>query len=274
MNLAVAAGEQIHLYRPTELEEHSVLDAGVWSTCLAFSPDSRLLASSGRDGDVRVWAAETGELRVAIPAHKKGANAVAFDPTGTWLASAGNDGLVRVWDAGTGKLESEMIGGSFGIPAVIFTPDGQRLVIANGDIVRIRSVQDGRFVQTLRGVNSFFSLAISDGGNLLATGDSANTVMLWDEQTGEPLKQMAGHTGEATRPSGLVWRVTFSPDGKLLASAGGDGTVRIWDTASGRLLATLPGHTAAVTSLAFSPDARWLVSGGLDARVLIWSPVQ
>jgi WD40 repeat protein len=273
--LAVAAGEQIYLYSPFEFKERSALDAGVWSTDLQFSPDSRWLASSGRDGGLRVWEVGSGGLLTTIPAHKKGANAVAFDPTGRWLASAGNDGMVRVWDAASGAFETQMIGGSFGIPALAFTPDGQNLAIANGNVVRIRSMQDGRFVQTLRGGESSFScLAMADGSSLLATGDSANTITIWELDSGNALHQMTGHKGEVSRPSGLVWRVIFSPDGKLLASAGGDGTVRLWDAGSGEQLATLTGHRAAVTSLAFSPDARWLASGGLDARVLIWSVLE
>ena len=268
--LAISAGEKIHLVEAGTFKERLVLEPGVWMPALAISPEGPLLASGGRDGTVHLWDWMTGEMLQSIRAHKKGTNTVAFSLDGKLLASAGNDGMVRLWDAKTGELQTEMIGGSYGIPGVAFTPDGASLAIANGDVIRIRQLQTGRFVQTLRGNASFYCLAFTAGGQVLATGDSDNGVLLWDYPSGEIRFRLAAHAGERSRPAALIWRVAFSPDGRLLASAGGDQTVRLWEVAIGKLIVTLTRHSAAVTSLAFSPDGRWLATGGLDGTVLIW----
>jgi WD40 repeat protein len=270
--LAVVVGENIHLYEAGSFEERRILPAGVWSSGLAFSPDSRLLATSGRDGYVRLWDVASGEAIFSIPAHKKGANAVTFSPNGELLASAGNDGMVRLWDVATAKLQTEMIGGAYAIPALVFASDGLDLAIANGNVIRFRQVDSGRFTQTLRGESSFYSLDIAPDGQTLASGDNENVLRLWNIPGGDLLFELPSPKGNGPRSAALIWRVAYSPDGHLLASAGGDHMVRVWDTGSGKLLATLIEHTAAVTSLAFSPDGRWLATGGLDARVVLWRP--
>jgi WD40 repeat protein len=165
-----------------------------------------------------------------------------------------------------------MIGGAYAIPALAFTSDGLDLAIANGNIIRLRQVDSGRFSLTLRGESSFFSLAMAPDGQTLASGDSENTIWLWGIPGGEIRFKLPAPQDEEPHPASLVWRVAYSPDGRLLASAGRDGVVRVWDASSGELLATRIEHTAAVTSLSFSPDGRWLATGGLDAGVCLWRP--
>ncbi len=268
--LAVAAGEKIHLYRAGSHEERLILNPGVWTPGLAFSPDSRTLACGGRDGVVQLWDVASGDILFSMPAHKKGVNSVAFSPDGRMLASAGNDGMVRLWDSENGGPQGQMIGGAYAIPSVVFTQDSASLAIANGDIIRFRDVETQRFVLTLRGDSSFYSLALAPDGQFLASGDSNNTVLLWDLSTEKVSHSLQAHNGDVSRAAALIWRVAFCPDARLLVSAGGDQTVRVWDATTGQLLSTLIGHKAAVTSLAFSPDGRWLVTGGLDATVFVW----
>ena len=268
--LAVAAGERIHLYQTGSYLEYRVLEPHIWSPSIAFSPDGERLASAGRDGKVRIWDPAAGEALLEIQAHKKGCNAVAYSPKGDNLASAGNDGMVRIWDSSSGERLSEMIGGAFGIPDIAFLPDGSGLAIANGNIIRIRDVGTGRFVQTLRGEASFASVAIAPDGLSLAGAGSDSLLLLWDLPQGDIHYQLEDDQGKNGRPAGLIWQVAFSPDGSLLASAGGDGTLRLWNSSSGELVKIFDKATAAVTSLAFSPDGRWLASGGLDARVGIY----
>lgn len=269
-NLAAAAGETIYIRSLAGLIESDTLQAGVWSSGLAFSPDGKFLASAGRDGRLQIWESSTGQQLSSIQAHKKGVNCVAFSPDGRLLASGGNDGMVRLWDPITGESVGQIIGGTFSIPSLAFSLDGARVGIANGDIIRFRDTTTLRFTQTLNGDHHFFSLDISPNGAELAAGDSAGKVQIWDLSNGEKLGTFETEFKESRRSGGLIWQVAYSPDGLTLAAAAGDGSVWLWDTPSRKLLVRLEAHSLATTSVAFSPDGRWLATGGLDGALRLW----
>jgi len=285
--LAVSVGEDIHIYGVAGWERLRTIKIGAFTHSLAFSPDGGWLAAGSRDGFVRIWrTAELLDVRskiiqpaIVLDAHRKGANCVVFSPDSSLLVSGGNDAVARVWSLPGGGMVNEVVGGTFAIPSIAFTPDGASLAIVNGEVIRIRDILSGRIVGTLLAQDaSFYSVAISPDGHILAAGDNNNLVRLWDpalayrtgQETYPQALVLSGHDGKAGNYQALIWQLSFSPDGNLLASAGGDATVRLWDPANAELLATLRGHTEGVTSVAFSPDGTSLASGGLDATLRIW----
>jgi WD40 repeat protein len=75
------------------------LDGG---TDLAWHPDSKHLASAGRDTAVRVWDTATGKIVSEVGKGRGGQFkdwicAAAWSADGDWIAAADQAGAVQVW---------------------------------------------------------------------------------------------------------------------------------------------------------------------------------
>jgi WD40 repeat protein len=77
---------------------------------LQFSPDNRLLASSGLDGIIRIWNIDDlNDLPIEIREHESWVESVAFSPDGKNLLSTSNDGnLVFIWPVKAQNLAGEI----------------------------------------------------------------------------------------------------------------------------------------------------------------------
>ncbi len=126
----------------------------------------------------------------------------------------------------------------------------------------------GWSLQTTDGASS---LALRRDGKLLAVGDRAGTVTLFDTDGPRMLARIKPASGEV---ESLLLAIAFSPDGRDLAVGSQPGTISIWSVAQPtrpRLRLRLPGHKGLVTNLVFDAQGQRLASAtGTDPLVEVW----
>ncbi len=236
-------------------------------TCLAISPDGRLLATGTElcDDMVRLWRLPDGEALKAVEGHEDGVGCLAISPDGRLLASGGGEGMVWLWQLPGGRALSGPRRHANSVTGLAISPDGQVLASGSSDkMVRLWRLPDGEALKTLEGhTDSVRCLAISSDGRMLVSGGDDHAVWLWHLPDGAPLKVLRRHTSWVTC-------LAISPDGRLLVSGSADHTVRLWRLSDGAALRTLRGHTGGITCLAISPDGRLLASGSADHTVRLW----
>ena len=185
---------------------------------LCFSPDGRLLASTGADG-IRVWRLDTREL-VGFISTRQGVVSVAFSPDGTHLATAGGTG-VNLWDVHELKLRRAMTGAKNGISiSVAFSPDGGRLAGGGTDrIIRVWDVATGSLEQELRDhLDAVRSLEFVDGDEVVVSADRM-TARAWDIPSGQAAWKSSDQDSSVS--------VSLSNDGRLLARGQSDGKLKV-----------------------------------------------
>jgi WD40 repeat protein len=152
---------------------------------VAFSPDSKLLASGGDDNEIRLWDVQTHQpIGTPLVGHTNSVISVAFSPDGKTLASGSQDKEVRLWDVATHAMIGQpLIGHTRAVYSVAFSPDGKILASGSWDknIILWNIATHQPIGLPLTGHTDIVnSIAFSPGGDKLASGSWDNSIILWE----------------------------------------------------------------------------------------------
>jgi WD40 repeat protein len=250
-----------------------------------FIPSSNLIATTGEDGNLRIWNLNGKLILPPIKADNKGSiKSLSPSPNGLLLATAGEDGTVKLWHLkgnlkkpevfkghGCSKNQEQVSHKDCSVNSVWFHPGGNQLVTAGDDgTVRQWDLKGKQirkeFQAHQEGVET---VRMSPNGQNLATAGKNGQVKLWDFN-GKLKAEFNGHQGS-------VISLRFNKASNALATAGkDDGTVRFWkvsDKSSDNSI-KLKGYEGlakqSVESVRFSPESEQLATAGDDDMVRIW----
>ncbi|MFN0061833.1 MAG: WD40 repeat domain-containing protein [Myxococcaceae bacterium] len=212
---------------------------------LAFSPDGRRLATVGREGSVRMFAADSGKL--------------------LWR-SLGTEALVSV--AFHPSLPVLVAGSAKGALVVLDVKDGTRLLseALHSDEVRGLDIADNGKVATGSWDKSLRSLRLErDPWRWVVERSTEFPAFISDvcfDRTGKTLA-VALSSVRPERSYAVYKREKRGEDAPLAE----DDAAALMDAETHQSLRRFSGHRGVVASVALSPDGQTLVSGGWDATV-------
>jgi WD40 repeat protein len=177
---------------------------------VAFSPNSKTVASGSSDTTIRLWDIATDDTSQRLEGHDEEVTLVIFSPDGRIVASVSYDGTIKLWNADTGKERQKLKGHNDWARIVTFSPDGKIIASGSDDkTVRLWDVAIGEERRKLEGHDDCVSaVAFSPDGKTVASGSDDKTVRLWDVATGEERQKH--------QTSRSVSRIAFSRNGSSL----------------------------------------------------------
>lgn len=225
---------------------------------LTFSPDGKTLAIGAGQYLFLVNLATRATISVSTSEGEFTGDSryVSYSAGGKFLAVANNVGLIKLWDVrATGFTKSTTVSSaqdteSVDITAATISPDGATVALS-GDLSgydasgtgyenpetwlwhpstgQVRPLQPTAAQGAV--MDGIEAQAFSPDGKLIATGDDAGAVRLWDTTTGKLIA-----TEHAPSPITPVTAVAFAPDSKSLVTAqslndapqAGNATIQLW----------------------------------------------
>jgi len=231
---------------------------------LPVSLDGRWLATSGAGGVLCTWDTWNERMVARFPGLPGGLpTSAAFSPKGNRLVVANAGSAAIVFDPFTGRIILELDGRAGGFTSLAYSPEGTLIAAAARDSsVRIWDAESGALVATLPHRAPVLSVAFSNDGNSLASGDAAGVLRMWSPVSFRQLFEKAG-------AHGAIYALAFSPTDDKIA-IGGERGAGIRTATHGAEVYDLAGHALAVRSLCWSPDGSRLATGSDDRSMRLW----
>jgi WD40 repeat protein len=256
--LLAACGSQPQ--RQADIVIERAHSGGSW---LAISADSKILASGGWSGYVRLWDLETGREIRSWRAHTDSVNGIFFLPDGS-IQTAGYDGRIARWSRNGTELQSRQ-----GTPVTASAIDlrNSRFVTGHKDgTLSLWSLHSGEAVRHFQPHRKQIrSVAVSPDGALIATSATDTRVALAEPASGD-IRYL-------DRPDSDPRTLAFAPEGNALYGAGWFKLFR-WNTDSGRIETLDTEHRGIINNIQFTPDGKLAsISRQTDSAVLFLDPI-
>lgn len=203
-------------------------------TCVAFSPDGKLMVSCGNDGSICYWDTEslTEQLRIQedFPVCE-----VAFSSRGsvfflTITDESGSVFHITIRDSHGKQINRLQARIPLTAPYLCFDPSGRLLCYATDDNrVHVVDADTGAGDIVFSGHDGYISeLIFAADGHTVLSGSWDNTVRLFQLGETRMANGFSGHTSS-------IESIQYSPDDDYILTGSLDESVKLWDSRTGAI---------------------------------------
>nr|POE78059.1 wd repeat-containing protein 5 [Quercus suber] len=259
---------------------------------IAWSPDSKILASGSDDKIIRLWDISTGKcLPTPLVGHHNYVYSLAFSPKGNMLVSGSYDEAVFLWDVRAARIMRSLPAHSDPVSGVDFVRDGTLVASCSSDgLIRLWDTSTGQCLKTLVHEDNAHvtSVRFSPNGKFVLAATLDSCVRLWNYVDGRVVKTYQGHKNQqfsintAFGTYGVEDQVDDDGDDEVepapkwaFAACGSeDGKLFLWDVSSKEVLQTLDAHEGVVIGVDVRSEDQSLVTCGVDKTIRVWRNVR
>ncbi|XP_033107315.1 telomerase protein component 1-like [Anneissia japonica] len=233
-------------------------------TCVATSPNKKLIAVGSQDCSVRLFEKSTGVELKSFSGHSNAVSHCCFVGN-THLVSSSLDSTLCLWDVVLGHRVARMTKHNRRVSNCAYSAKENLLVSVSWDsVLMVWNAKDGSYLRDFRSSNPINCVAFHPESQKVAFGGWDATIVITDIFKMKRLAILRGHTSS-------IRDLAYSPTGRHIASASLCGAVKLWCADTGTQVGTLSGHAMPINGLSFSANGQELITVSDDQKIKVWS---
>ncbi|PKC08099.1 WD40 repeat-like protein [Rhizophagus irregularis] len=183
------------------------------------------IVTGGYDKIIRLYDVSAGRLVKTFTGHQLSVSKTIFNPLGNLIVSGSKDNTIKFWDIVSGLCIRTISSHLGEVTSVEMNSSGTLLLSSSKDNSnRLWDVRMTRPIRRLKGhqnTSKNFIRACFVNNSLIAGGSEDGIVYIWDQDTGEVLQKLRGHTG-------MVYSAVWNQKQNLFVSCSDDKTLKTW----------------------------------------------
>lgn len=250
-------------------------------TDLAFRPDGKFLASTSRDGTMRVWSTEKGKPNPRVDGllNANDVRQVSWNANCRDLVVVTYEKQLRyLQQVSDETVEEKGIVEKPGIRTARYSPDGMYLLVSTrGEPTVILNTRTNKQEGSIKSSGVAIEIQAAMDGRSIATASSDGVVRVWDlaDCLNKPNKEQIASADTAWismshNRKEIATAKRVNPRRRLAAS--GKPRIEVLDGRTGKINRKLYGHTDWLTTVAYRFDGDQIASGSLDETIRLWEP--